>query len=176
MEGTLGQILLFGGNFAPTAWALCQGQLISIATNTALFSIIGVNFGGNGSTTFGLPDMRGRVAVGIGNGPGLSPVVLGQAWGNNNYTLTANNLPPHSHTITASLAVYPDSPNADNAVGNVAAVNDNPAFSTLASNANMAPGNLVLQANGNNAPFSLMKPYLGLNFLICTQGVFPIRP
>jgi microcystin-dependent protein len=176
MEGTIGQILLFGSNFAPISWALCQGQLLNISSNSALYAIIGVNFGGNGTTNFALPNLMGRVPVGIGNGPGLTPVVLGQAWGNNNYTLSVNNLPPHAHAITASLAVYPDAPNADNAVGNVAAVNDNPSFSTLASNSNMAPGNLVLSTNGNNAPFSLMKPYLGLNFLICTQGVFPIRP
>lgn len=176
MEGTIAQILLFAGTFAPKNWAFCAGQTISIASNTALFSIIGTTYGGNGTTTFQLPDLQGRVPVGIGTGPGLSSINLGQTLGSAQTTLSSANLPAHTHTVMASLAVSSDSPNDDNAVGNVAAVNDNPAFSSLTSNANMAPGTLVVGPNGGNQPFSILKPYLGLNYVICLFGVYPVRP
>ena len=105
MEGTIGEIRMFAGNFAPRYWAFCQAQLISIASNTALFSILGTTYGGNGQTTFGLPDFRGRVAVGVGTGPGLSNVVLGEMGGSSTITLTTNNMPAHNHTATAGTEI-----------------------------------------------------------------------
>src|ERR1700693_3176914 len=98
----LGAIFMFAGNFAPRGFQLCQGQLLSIQQNPALFSILGTTYGGNGTTTFQLPDLRGRVPVGEGSGPGLTPVVLGQAAGAQNVTILTSNMPAHSHSLMAN--------------------------------------------------------------------------
>jgi microcystin-dependent protein len=103
-EPFIGQIMLFGGNFAPVGWALCNGQLMSIAQNTALFPILGTTYGGNGTTTFALPDLRGRAAVGFGQGPGLSNYDLGQSTGSEMVTLTVAQIPAHSHPVAANAA------------------------------------------------------------------------
>src|SRR3954466_13993392 len=95
----IGQISLFGGNFAPRGWAFCNGQLLAISQNTALFSILGTTYGGNGQTTFALPNLRGRMAIGAGTGPGLGAVQLGEQGGTSSVTLTLSNLPAHAHTI-----------------------------------------------------------------------------
>ena len=105
MEPLLGQIIMFGGNFAPRGWAFCDGQLLPIAQNTALSSILGTTYGGDGRTTFGLPDLRGRVPMGGGHGPGLSPRSLGQKGGNETTTLTVSNLPPHNHSAALHAEV-----------------------------------------------------------------------
>ena len=104
MEGTIGEIRGFGGNFAPRAWAFCNGQLLSIAQNQALFSILGTTYGGDGRTTFGLPDLRGRMPIGAGTGPGLSTRKLGARSGTDTVTLTRNQIPSHTHTVTNSLS------------------------------------------------------------------------
>ena len=96
-EPFLGEIRMVGFNFAPQGWAFCQGQIMSIAQNTALFSLLGTMYGGNGQTTFGLPDLQGRSPVGIGQGPGLSPIVQGEMAGTENVTLLASNMPMHTH-------------------------------------------------------------------------------
>src|SRR5215207_9632471 len=101
-EPFIGEIRMFGGNFAPRGWAFCEGQLLSIAQNTALFSILGTTYGGNGTTTFALPDLRGRVPIQPGQGPGLSPYTLGQMSGQENVTLLITNIPAHTHTLGAS--------------------------------------------------------------------------
>lgn len=176
MEGTIGQILLFAGSFNPQTWAFCQGQIINIASNTALFSILGTTYGGNGTTTFGLPNMSSRAAVGIGQGPGLSFVSLGQQWGVESLTLSINNLPAHNHTINASIAVSEEEAADDSPVGNVLTLNDKSIYSTQAVNGSMVPGTLTLAPNGGNQPIQMRKPYLGMNFIICTIGVFPVRP
>ena len=102
MEGTIGEIRMFAGTFAPRTWAFCQNQILSIAQNTALFSILGTTYGGNGQTTFALPDFRGRVAVGTGTGPGLSNIQLGQMAGTPTVTPTTNNMPAHNHAVAGS--------------------------------------------------------------------------
>src|SRR5205809_449207 len=104
MDPLLGEIRMFGGNFAPRGWALCNGQLLSIAQNTALFSILGVTYGGNGQTTFGLPNLQGRVAMHWGQGPGLSPHTLGETAGAETVTLLSTQMPMHTHTLSASTA------------------------------------------------------------------------
>src|SRR5688572_5350285 len=101
-EPFIGEIIMFAGNFAPRGWAFCSGQLLSIAQNTALFSILGTTYGGNGQTTFALPDLRGRCPVHQGQGPGLSNYSLGQVGGTESVTLIASQLPPHSHTVACS--------------------------------------------------------------------------
>ena len=176
MEGTIAQIILFAGNFNPRTWAFCQGQIISIASNTALFSLLGTTYGGNGTTTFSLPDMRGRAAVGIGQGPGLSNVVLGEIWGDENLTLTLNNMPAHTHAINASIAVKEEDASDDSPVGNALALNNKSIYSTQAVNGAMVPGILTLAPNGGNQPIPMRKPYLGMNFIICIIGVYPSRP
>src|SRR5437879_11862971 len=101
----LGSIIMFAGNFAPRGWALCNGQILPIAQNTALFSILGTTYGGNGQTTFALPDLRGRVPVGSGQGPGLSNYDLGQQGGSESETLTVNQMPEHTHAITGEVYI-----------------------------------------------------------------------
>lgn len=178
MEGTIGEIRMFAGNFAPRNWAFCQSQILSIAQNTALFSILGTTYGGNGQTTFGLPDFRGRTAVGTGLGPGLSPITLGEQSGTPTTTLTINQMPAHTHAVTASM--------------NMQAAGDG-VLGTDASNRRLGPGNfysgatddlvnmaplvgtLSASMSGGSQPFSIMPPYLGMNFIICLFGIFPSR-
>jgi microcystin-dependent protein len=105
MEGTIGEIRMFAGNFNPRTWAFCQAQLLPIAQNTALFSILGTTYGGNGQTTFGLPDFRGRVAVGTGQGPGLPNVQLGEMAGTTTVTLLSTNMPAHNHAVTGTVTM-----------------------------------------------------------------------
>src|SRR5215510_651071 len=104
MEGTIGEIRMFAGNFAPRNWAFCAGQLMSISQNTALFSLLGTTYGGNGQTTFALPDFRGRVAVGTGQGPGLPNITLGEVSGEPTHTLISTEMPSHTHALVGSSA------------------------------------------------------------------------
>src|SRR5215210_2000666 len=106
MEGYIAEIRLFAGNFAPRGWAFCSGQILSIAQNTALFSLLGTTFGGNGQTTFALPDLRGRVAVGPGQGPGLPAVNLGQVSGEPTHTLIITEMPAHNHTTQVTPRAF----------------------------------------------------------------------
>jgi microcystin-dependent protein len=117
MEGTIAEIRYFGGNFNPRGWMLCQGQSLSIAQNTALFSLLGTTYGGNGQTTFGLPDFRGRWAVGAGQGPGLTSIDLGEMAGVENLTLLSTNLPAHNHTLS-TVRVAVNGANGDTASPN----------------------------------------------------------
>ena len=180
MDPTLAEIKLFGGNFAPTSWAFCNGQLMAIAEYTALFALIGTTYGGDGQETFALPDLRGRVAVGTGQGNGLSNVELGQVWGSESITLTTGNMPAHSHTGNLELRV-----NASTNTGNNTGANSYWAASTskpydsAAGNVSMAPNAVQLMAlsnnTGNGQSINNMQPYLALNYLIAIEGVFPSR-
>lgn len=178
MEGTIGEIRMFAGNFAPRTWAFCQNQIISIAQNTALFSILGTTYGGNGQTTFALPDFRGRVAVGTGTGPGLSNIQLGQMAGTPTVTLTTNNMPAHNHAITGTVipqAATDGTLSTDPSGRRLGPTN----IYTSATDelVNMAPmaTNLTVGVNGGSQPFSIMPPYLGMNYIICMFGIFPSR-
>lgn len=169
-EPFIAQITMFGGNFAPEGWASCNGQLLSIAQNTALFSILGTTFGGDGEVTFGLPGLRGRTPRHYGSGAGISPVALGQKGGSESHILTANNLPPHSHALPN---------NAVEAAGN----QTDPAGHHFAETEDMGysdgtPGAIVgPTSTGNNAtsnsPVNHLDPYLGLNYIIALIGIFP---
>lgn len=181
METFIACILLWPVNFAPNGWAFCAGQILSIAQNTALFSLLGTTFGGNGQTTFQLPDLRGRVPVGAGQGTALSNYELGQVGGTESTILTTANMPSHSHTFTISAA---NSPATDSKpLANYAlaapydAVNANPIAgyinATPNTQLNIGGGNTSLV--GNNTPVSLLPPYLGLNYIIALQGIFPSR-
>lgn len=181
MEGTIAEIRMFAGNFAPRTWLFCNGQTISIAQNTALFSLLGTTFGGNGQTTFALPDLRGRVPVGTGTGPGLPNVQLGEVGGLNSVTLLGTNLPAHSHTVTASgsLACKSGAGNSDTPTGNIPAssASDEIYAAPAGSTGTMAPMNVTgtTSSAGSNFPVSVMQPYLGMNYIICQFGIFPSR-
>ena len=181
MEGVIGYTTCFAGNFAPKSWAFCQGQIINIASNTALFSILGTVYGGNGTTTFGLPDLRGRTIVGVGTGPGLSSYSLGQVGGSESDTLNIMQMPAHVHPV-AVVAQNPsndtDAASLSTASGNVYA-RDEQGISPYASSpvVSMAPiqAAITMTSVGANQPFSILRPLLVLNYIICTYGVYPAR-
>ena len=178
MEGTIGEIRMFAGNFAPRTWAFCSNQILAIAQNTALFSILGTTYGGNGQTTFALPDFRGRVAVGTGQGPGLSNINLGELSGSSTTTLTINNMPAHNHAITGQ--VTPQAATDGALVTDPTGKFTGPGafYANAGDNVGMAPissNGLTIGINGGSQPFSLMQPYLGMNYIICLQGIFPSR-
>jgi microcystin-dependent protein len=179
MEGTIAEIRMFAGNFAPRNWAFCANQVLSISSNTALFSLLGTTYGGNGQTTFSLPDFRGRVALGTGQGPGLPSVQLGETSGSRTITLATANMPAHNHPLTGTV-----NPTANNDVGGLGDTPGNARlgagnFFTAANDAvvNMAAAALTLAVglNGSSQPFSTMPPYLGMNYIICMFGIFPSR-
>ncbi|WP_343532071.1 tail fiber protein [Pedobacter sp.] len=193
MDEYLAIIKMFAATFAPRGWAFCSGQLIAVNTNSALYALLGTNFGGNGQTTFGLPDLRGRVPVGSNGGiagPGLGAYVLGQVGGTENTVLTLNNLPGHTHTATGA-AVKGSSAigNTDTPINNYLAlspkIGSGPNAATLKTYVTPAAAGTtgdiagVSQPtnapSGSNSPFSNMQPYLGMNYIICMEGIFPSR-
>ena len=170
MEPFIAQIMMFGGNFAPRGWALCDGQLLSIASNTALFSILGTTYGGDGRTTFALPDLRGRVAVHPGTGPGLSNKRLGEKAGVETVTLTPAQMPPHNHNIHAANTGGDDTnPTTGNGFGTASDdlyIESTPATTMQRGTVSSAGGG---QAHNN------MQPYGCVNYIIALQGIFPPR-
>ena len=191
----LGQITIFAGNFAPRAWAFCDGQLLPIAQYTALFSILGTVYGGDGRTTFALPDLRGRVPLGPRRGPGLSDYRLGQRGGVEQTVLTQLNLPSHSHIMGATTAPIPvastlrandEEGDQEDAEGNAMAGLAN-AYSTQAPNTDLAAGSVSASIpagtaipaqignTGNSQAFDIRQPYLAINYIIALQGTFPSR-
>ncbi|MBC7775608.1 MAG: phage tail protein [Phycisphaerae bacterium] len=173
MEGTIATIMLFAGNFAPKYWAYCSGQILPIAQNQALFSLLGTTYGGNGVTTFALPDLQGRVAVGSGQGSGRSNFVLGQKAGTQSVTLTVSNLAAHTHPTTASLVATSTAPNTDEGPNNILA-----GTNMYGTGANGTLGGVTEQPTGmtgSNAPVNIQQPYLGMNYVICINGIFPSR-
>lgn len=170
----LGEIRMFGGNFAPKGWALCSGQVLSIAQNTALFSLLGVTYGGNGQTTFALPDLRGRFPMHAGNGPGLSPRTLGEIGGSETVTLLSTQMPTHNHAVNASsLAAGGPSPEGG-IPGYTTDSNqtDIYAYSTT-PNTTMSPQMIGLA--GGSQPHENEPPFQVVNFIIALQGIFPSR-
>jgi microcystin-dependent protein len=181
-EPLIAEIRMFAGNFAPRGWAFCQGQLLAISQNTALFSLLGTTYGGNGQTTFALPDLRGRVPVGTGQGPGLNNVILGEMSGAPTHTLITTEMPAHNHAISATLNASSTSAATGNPNNAYPAISRSisPYISASASppiDLAMAPGAISATASiaGGSQPFSIMQPYLGMNFIIALQGIFPSR-
>lgn len=173
---------MFGGNFAPRGWAYCDGQLLSIAANTALFSILGTTYGGDGRTTFALPDLRGRAPIHQGTGPGLSTYRLGERGGNEQSYLNVTNLPSHNHlgsgTIKAAFTPPAGGGNTTSPSGaNLSGVSGSNIYSNQAPNVTMAANNVnvTVSNTGGNMPFSNMQPFLVVNFIIATVGIFPSR-
>lgn len=170
MEPFIGQIIMFGGNFAPKGWAFCDGQLLPIAQNSALFSILGTTYGGDGRTTFALPDLRGRVSIHPGRGPGLSTYLLGEKGGTEEVTLTLNEIPSHNHSVLANSAVGTSPDPAGNFLANTGAF-DNEYINN--ANVNMHPS-MINKAGGSQSHTNL-QPFLCVNYIIAMYGVFPSR-
>ena len=171
---------MFAGNFAPRNWAFCAGQILAISQNTALFSLLGTTYGGNGQTTFALPDFRGRVAVGAGQGPGLSPISLGEVSGVATYTILNSNFPAHTHPFSGSITMPANAAdgNADTAQGNYpAALTGTDMYSTVNDGSGMGNMQLALTgaSTGASQPVNNTQPYLGMNYIICIFGIFPSR-
>lgn len=170
----IGQVKIFAGNFPPQGWVFCDGSLLPISENEALFTIIGTTYGGDGQTTFAVPDFRGRIVTGANNsqGPGLSNVQLGQMYGTETNTMTVNQMPTHNHGIacvsTAGVSNLPTSALYANA-----GVLDKE-FANTAPNTTMN-SNMVNPSVGGNQPFANMQPTTGLNFIISLYGVYPTQ-
>lgn len=163
----VGEIRMFSGNFAPRGWAFCDGQLLPIAQNTALFSLLGTMYGGDGRSTFALPDLRGRLPMGVGQGPGLSWRVQGETTGSETVTLLTSEIPPHSHTLNASSGTADRESPANAAF----AEGDEDNYAAPSSTVEMAPTTV----SGGNLPHNNLQPYLVCSFIIALQGVFPPR-
>jgi microcystin-dependent protein len=177
-EPFLGEIKMFGGNFAPRGWAFCDGQLLSIATNTALFSILGTTYGGDGRTTFALPDLRGRVAIHPGHGPGLSSYSLGMKSGVEQVTLTAQQMPSHNHTASGTIQAKNGQPDESNPGGQVPATLTNGAEGYAETpNTQMKAGGVDVTVNnsGGNLPHTNVQPFQCVSFIIALVGIFPSR-
>lgn len=170
MDPFIGQIQPFGFNFAPVGWLQCNGQIMSIAQNTALFSLIGTTYGGNGVSTFAIPDLRGRALVHPGTGPGLSNISWGQIGGTENSTLTLNNLPSHSHNVTVGV----NTGLGEDASPTTKIASGTNKFSEDVT-ANAFLGGVTEQSVGGNQPFAIRNPYLALNVCIAQFGIFPSR-
>jgi microcystin-dependent protein len=189
MNPYLGMIFLFGGDFAIVGFQMCSGQTLSISSYTALFSILGTTYGGNGTSTFQLPDFRGRVPISQGTGPGLSNFILGQTGGTENVNILTSNLPSHGHTVSLSVSVSaspnaatanvpsagtstlgaPVDPYSGDAINLYNGGSPSVALNTLAA----VSGNTGL--TGSGIPISVMQPYLTVTFIIAMVGIFPSR-
>jgi len=196
MDPFIGEIVLFAGNFAPRSWALCDGQLLAINSHSALFSILGTTYGGDGRTTFALPDLRGRTPVHPGHGPGLSDYDLGERGGTERVTLTVAQMPSHSHIASlssASAVVSIPANSGDGTVeipGNTSILakvmdaNGDPAMAyapQASQDTNLAPvaaavtGSVTVFNNGGSQYHTNIQPFLGINYIIALQGIFPSR-
>jgi len=173
----LGTISLFAGNFAPRGWALCNGQLLSIAQNQALFSILGTTYGGDGIRTFALPNMQGRAPIHWGQGPGLTSRVIGEAAGEEHVTLMIQQMPTHNHALNASTNTgnQPSPTNGVLAVSTDPDAGGNPINFTAGTNVNTIMANNSIAPVGQNLPHDNMQPYLAVTFIIALEGIFPSR-
>lgn len=172
----LGQMMAFGGNFCPRGWAKTEGQLLAISQNQALFSLLGTMYGGDGRTTFGLPELRGRAPISVGNGPGIGNYVQGAKGGTTNFTLTVNQMPAHNHTGT--IAASPTAGDTNQPVRNSFALapagqnvylDGNPAVN------NMHPDTLRINNNGGGQSVNKLSPFQVVQWCIATIGIFPSR-
>ena len=169
-QSFIGDLSLVPYNFTPRYWASCDGQLLSISQNTALFSILGTTYGGNGVTNFALPNLNSRTPVGQGQGPGLSQYFLGQTGGEATHTLLISEMPSHSHVLAVNNAVgTSDDPTGGYYAGSASGVPLYAPINSVLFNAS------VLGSQGGNQPHNNWQPYLGLKWIICLQGVFPPR-
>lgn len=163
----LGTIMMFAGNFAPLGWAECNGALLPISQNEALFSLIGTTYGGDGQTTFAVPDLRGRVPIHQGTGPGLSTYSIGQQAGSETVTLVANQMGGHTHQLQSNNS----NGTANSPAGAIVAGSASTPYTTAAGDTSFGPS--MIGAAGGSQPHENMMPFLALTFVIAVQGIFP---
>ncbi len=178
----LAMIMQFAGNFSPVQFQLCNGQILAIPSNTALFSLLGTNYGGNGTSSFGLPDLRGRTPVGQGLGPGLSQYFIGEMTGMESVTLHTNNIPLHNHTFnnvagtgtqgTISGALLAEGPKKGQGP---TAKAPNLYLNGVMPNTPLNTLSVGVNVNGGSLPMSVMQPFLPVTYIIATAGIFPQR-
>jgi microcystin-dependent protein len=173
MEAFIGTIMMFAGNFAPRGWALCNGQLLSISQNTALFSILGTTYGGDGMTTFALPNLQSRMPMHFGQGQGLSNRTLGETGGSENVTLTVGNMPAHNHLVNCKSDAGDSTSPANGYLAGDASSTTSNYITTNKLDATMNAG--ALTTVGGSQPFSTESPFLVVNFIICLEGIYPSR-
>jgi microcystin-dependent protein len=167
----LGEIRMFGGNFAPQGWALCDGQLLGIQQNLALFSVLGTAFGGNGTLNFGLPNLQGKFPLDYGQGQGLSPYGMGETGGYTQVVLSTGQLPQHSHQVIVS-----NSPaDSRSPQGNVLAVSDHYIYATGVPSSTVNLSAAAVTQTGGSEPHNNVQPFIVLNFIISLTGIFPSR-
>ncbi|KAA5536459.1 phage tail protein [Taibaiella lutea] len=178
MEGNIGEIRIFAGNFAPLGWAFCDGSLMSIAVYTAAYSIIGTTYGGDGQTTFALPNCLGRMVVGTGQGQGLSNIELGEMGGHETATMLSTQMPAHSHAASLNLSVptvadagTTGSPSGNVLAGLAGAYSSDPSDSPLGGQT-VVP---TVGVAGGGQPFSIIQPIMALNYIVCLEGIYPSR-
>jgi len=181
-EFYIGQVILFAGTFAPVGWVLCDGSLLPIAQYDALYSIIGTTYGGDGQTTFAVPDLRGAVPVSSGQGPSRSNYALGQTAGSESVTLTSGQMPGHTHTAVPSAAVNVSSQPADQTSpsGNFYGKPAVDLYNATGGQGNtlsaaVASYTTTLQLAGGSQPLPTMSPYLAMNYCMCTDGIYPTQ-
>lgn len=175
-EPFIGQIIQFAGNFAPRSWAFCDGQLLPIAQHTALFSILGTTYGGDGRTTFALPDLRGRVPMHPGNGPGLTSRRLGERSGSETNTITTNQMPPHSHEATLNAEKKPgDSADPNGKMLSASGEDTIYGDPIPRPDAMLSPSSITVGSTGAGQSVNNMQPYEAINFIIALEGIYPSR-
>jgi len=175
VDAFLGEIRWVAFNFAPTGWAFCDGRLLSITQNTALFALLGTTFGGNGTTDFALPDFRGRAQIGQGSGSGLTPRQMGDLGGEETVTLTVDQMPAHSHPALASSNTGTSDAPAGRVLANTAVGGEDPKiYSSATANVSMGPS--AIGSVGGSKPQDNMPPFLTVNCIIAVNGIFPSRP
>lgn len=170
-EPFVGEIRMFAGNFAPRGWAFCDGQLLAVSQNDALFSLLGTIYGGDGRTTFGLPDMRGRLPVHAGAGPGLSNRRVGVKGGAENVTLTVNQLPSHTHPMQASANIGNTATLEGRTVGRTSTFDLYRESATV----NTPMSSMSVTSVGGSQRHTNMMPYLCVNFIVALFGIYPSR-
>jgi len=175
MEAYLGTICVFGFNFAPYGWQYCNGQIIPISTNAALFALLGTVYGGNGTSTFGLPNLQGRTPVHMGQLQGGSLYTMGEFAGVESITVLPSNLPPHNHNVNASVNASSAVASSGTPGGNVLGATGTNFIYNPATTGTMAAFNVSLGASGGSTPITISDPALVMNYSIAMQGIFPTR-
>jgi microcystin-dependent protein len=174
-EPFVGEIRLMPYTFAPYGWAACDGQLLSVIQYQTLFALIGTTFGGDGTTTFGVPDLRARTAIGFGNGPGLTHRAVGQTGGENSVTLNINQLPPHTHVLQASSAAQSGGVLTNALFANLGGRTSG--YASYAAGPNVVSlNNASIQSMGSSQSHENRQPFLAVQYCIATEGIFPVRP
>lgn len=184
MDEYIGIIKIFGGNFAPVGWFMCNGQILAISQYQALFSLIGTTYGGNGVTTFALPNLQSRAPIGMGQGPGLSYRAQGEMAGTENNTLLIPNIPPHNHPATLSVnntdagqgAATPGVSIATPGTLSGRTFTPTLGYNTATPNTVLNQASVVTGLTGQGLPVNNMQPFIAMNYIICWQGIYPSRP